>query len=263
MKRPELAGVFAQIPVLKGFDPDDFAITPLEGYTNQTFRLHNHQHDWVVRIPKPSTDRFIDRDAEAYNQTLAQQLGLAPSVSWRSSSGITLTPTLLASRKLNPADFADGEMSATVLRSLKQLHRSELQFRGSVSLGESLSIFFSMLNPQQQAPLLARMRQAEPVLALIDADDFDPVPSHNDLVLENLLLDTSRLWMIDWEYSAMASPYWDLATLCNAAQLDLPQSRQLLRDYCADAVPMKESTLFDYRGLLKLLNDCWMAALAD
>jgi thiamine kinase-like enzyme len=69
--------------------------------------------------------------------------------------------------------------------------------------------------------------------------------------------------MIDWEYSAMASPYWDLATLCNAAQLDLAQSRQLLRDYCTDAAQMKESTLFDYRGLLKLLNDCWMAALAD
>lgn len=263
MKRSELAGVFAQTPVLKGLDPDDFAITPLEGYTNQTFRLHNHQHDWVVRIPKPSTDRFIDRDAEAHNQNLAQQLGLAPAVIWRSSTGMTLTPTLAATRKLNPVDFAGSEMSATVLRSLKKLHRSGLQFQGSVNPGESLSIFFSMLTPQQQAPLLARMRQAERVLALLDAGDLDPVPSHNDLVLENLLLDKSRLWMIDWEYSAMASPYWDLATLCNAAQLDLPQSQQLLRDYWADVAQMKESTLFDYRGLLKLLNDCWMAALAD
>jgi len=26
---------------------------------------------------------------------------------------------------------------------------------------------------------------------------------------------------------------------------------------------MQESMLFDYRGLLKLLNDCWMSALAD
>lgn len=263
MKRSELAGVFAQATILEGLDPGDFSITPLDGYTNHSFRLHNHHHDWVVRIPKPSTDRFIDRDAEAHNQALAQQLGLAPAVSWRSSSGTTLTPTLPASRNLDPADFADSEISATVLRSLKKLHLSGFQFQGSVNPGESLSIFFSMLTPQQQAPLLARMRQAERVLALLDTDDLDPVPSHNDLVLENLLLDNSRLWVIDWEYSAMASPYWDLATLCNAAQLDLSQSRLLLRDYCADVAPMKESTLFDYRGLLKLLNDCWMAALAD
>jgi thiamine kinase-like enzyme len=263
VSRPELAGIFAQTPVLKGLDPDDFTITPLDGYTNLIFRLHNHQHDWVVRIPKPSTDRFIDRNAEAHNQILAQQLGLAPAVSWRDSTGITLTPTLVATRKLNPADFADSEMSATVLQPLKQLHRSGFQFQGSVNPGESLSTYFSMLSPKQQAPLLARMRQAERVLALLDADDLDPVPSHNDLVLENLLLDNSRLWMIDWEYSAMASPYWDLATLCNAAQLDLAQSRQLLHDYCADATQMKESMLFDYRGLLKLLNDCWMAALTD
>jgi hypothetical protein len=61
----------------------------------------------------------------------------------------------------------------------------------------------------------------------------------------------------------MASPYWDLAILCNEAELDLEQSRFLLQAYCVDGPAMKESILFDYRGLLKLLSDCWMAALAD
>jgi thiamine kinase-like enzyme len=72
----------------------------------------------------------------------------------------------------------------------------------------------------------------------------------------------NKLWLIDWEYSAMASPYWDLAILCNEADLDLPQSRLLLQAYCLGGPAMKESMLFDYRTLLKLLSDCWMAALA-
>jgi hypothetical protein len=61
----------------------------------------------------------------------------------------------------------------------------------------------------------------------------------------------------------MASPYWDLATLCNAANLDLAQSQRLLRVYCAGRPLMEESVLFDYRELLKLLSDCWIAALAN
>ena len=89
------------------------------------------------------------------------------------------------------------------------------------------------------------------------------MPSHNDLVLENLLLAEERLWLIDWEFSAMASPYWDLATLSNAAGLDQAQSRALLLAYCADGATMEESLLFDYRNLLELLTDIWMAALVD
>jgi thiamine kinase-like enzyme len=101
------------------------------------------------------------------------------------------------------------------------------------------------------------------VLKLLQTRDDIYVASHNDLVLENLMFDNSRLWLIDWEYSAMASPYWDLATLCNAANLDLQQSQRLLRVYCAGEWVMEESILFDYRGLLKLLSDCWMVALTD
>jgi hypothetical protein len=60
----------------------------------------------------------------------------------------------------------------------------------------------------------------------------------------------------------MASPYWDLATICNSAGLNETKSRQLLQIYCEAAGPMKESTLFHYRELLQLLSDCWMSAFA-
>ena len=58
----------------------------------------------------------------------------------------------------------------------------------------------------------------------------------------------------------MASPYWDLATLCNAARLSSVQAAEFLHSYCADAPGMEESTLCDYRCLLQLLSDCWMNA---
>jgi thiamine kinase-like enzyme len=263
MKPVELAAVFAQIPLLDGLSPDDFTITQLPGYTNQNFRLHNQQQDWVLRIPKSATNRFIDRAAERYNQVLAGKLALSPQPSWYNPEGVSLTATLVASRGLTPGDFDDPKIVAGMVGSLQKLHRSESRFQGQVNLEALLHDHYELLTRPEQQRLRPRLQQARRVLKLLETSDLPYVPSHNDLVLENLLIDGTRLWLIDWEYSAMASPYWDLATLCNAAGLDLAQSRHLLQRYCAGGAAMEESTLFDYRGLLKLLSDCWMAALEN
>jgi thiamine kinase-like enzyme len=263
MNQDTIEQVFSRASVLADFNPDDFAITPLAGYTNQNYRLTNNQQDWVLRIPRPETDRFIDRDAEAHNQALANQLQIAPQVSWRDSQGVTLTPTLSASRALCAADFCNDAMLKIILEPIRRLHHSGLLFRGRVNLQELLSNHFALLTRHDQQRLQPRLRQADRVLKLLEARDGAYVASHNDLVLDNLMFDNPRLWLIDWEYSAMASPYWDLASLCNAANLDLQQSQRLLHVYCAGSLLMEESILFDYRGLLQLLSDCWMAALAD
>ena len=263
MKQEIIEEVFSQASVLADFTPADFTITPLKGYTNRNFRLYNDQHDWVLRIPRAKTNGFIDRTAEAHNQVLAHQLKIAPRVAWRDSNGITLTPTLSASRGLYAADFNNEAMLKLIVEPIRCMHRSALSFQGRLNLQELLSSYYAMLSERDQRRLAPRMRQAERVLNLLQLRDDAYVASHNDLVLENMMFDDTRLWLIDWEYSAMASPYWDLATLCNSANLDLQQSQRLLRIYCAGERVMEESTLFDYRGLLKLLSDCWMAALAD
>lgn len=262
MSRAELEKVFPRLLPLKGYAPDDFKITPLAGFTNYNFRLQNRTQDWVLRIPKPETDGFIDRAAEAHNQSLAFELGIAPGVSWRDPSGITLTPTLGQGRALRAADFDDDAMLQKIIAPIQRLHRSSAVFRGRIDLKALLSQHFMRLNQAHQERFRTRLQQARRVLSLLETRDSPYVASHNDLVLDNMLLDNRQLWLIDWEYSAMASPYWDLATLCNAASLDFEQSRELLRLYCARGQQMDESILFDYRGLLKLLDDCWMAALA-
>jgi len=263
MKRNTIEAVFARAPILADLDPAEFTITPLAGYTNRNYHLHNHQHDWVLRIPRAKTNNFIDRAAEFHNQALANQLQIAPRVLWRDSEGYSLTPTLNACRELSADDFKTDAMLQIIADPVRRLHRSGLRFRGRVNLQTLLDSHYAMLGAQDQQRLGQRMRQAEGVFRLLQTRDDPYVASHNDLVMGNLMFDNARLWLIDWEYSAMASPYWDLATLCNAANLDPQQSRRLMQVYCAGDRVMEESILFDYRSLLKLLNDCWMAALAD
>jgi len=259
----DLDWAFDHIPLLAEYTAADFDISPLPGYTNRNYRLLNADRDWVLRLPRPLTNCLIDRAAEAHNQDLAHRLGLAPQVAWRNEEGVALTPTLAHSRNLRAADLERDDTLAIVIEPFQRLHRSALRFVGGLDLRGTLQQHYELLQSRERAAFSARMLQAERVLSLLEADELAPVPSHRDPVPGNLLLDGRRLWLIDWEYSAMASPYWDLAILCNEAGLDLTGSRRLLRAYCVGGPPMKESTLFDYRGLLKLLDDCWMSALAS
>ena len=257
----ELAWVFTEIPQLTASQATDFQISPLPGYTNRNYRLNNASDDWILRMPRAQTNQLIDRTAEAHNQTLAHQLGIAPQAAWRNEDGVSLTATITNSRNLQLTDLDDAGRLATIVEPLQRLHRSKLHFIGGLDLRNTLRQHVELLQPTQRSAFATRLAQAERVLSLLDAQRLESVPSHRDPVLGNLLLGEQRCWLIDWEYSAMASPHWDLAILCNAAELDLAQSRRLLQAYCADGAAMKESILFDYRGLLKLLNDCWMAAL--
>ncbi len=261
MTPAELEALFARIPPLAGRVAGDFTITPLPGYTNRNLRLHDGKQDWVLRVPRERTDRFVDRAAEAHNQALACDLGIAPRPAWRDASGLMLTPTLARSHNPSVLDLSSGTRLESILEPVRRLHRSRPAFRGRVELAELLNRYYAMLDEDLQRKYRHRLRAAQELLPLLASRDLDYVPSHNDLVLENLLLDDERVWLIDWEFSSLASPYWDLATLCNAADLDYGQSVELLRMYCVDGPQMEESVLFDYRNLLQLLSDCWMAAL--
>lgn len=257
---PELDRAFARVTPLRQRRPDEYHVSPLPGYTNHNYRLRNQREDWVLRIPKANTCAWIDREAEAHNQAQAARLELAPCVEWRDDSGYSLTPTL-PGRALQPADLDDPGTRRMLADALGRLHRGGLDFRGRVDLAELIPRYSGMTPPAVQRQLSPRLRRAEITLRWLQDRDLPVVASHNDLILENLLLDRGRLWIIDWEFSAMASPYWDLATLCNAAGLQPPRAAELMRDYCARNPPMEESVLCAYRDLIQLLNDCWMAAL--
>ena len=263
MSSTEITAAFSRVPALGGRSPAEFEITPLPGYTNLNFRLVDDDGDWILRIPRASTNAYIDRAAEAHNQDLAAGIGLAPRPHWRDRDGLSLTPTLKRTRNPEPAELETAEGIARVAFNLQRLHRADFRFRGRIELGVLLERYHALLDPALRRGFARRMLDARQLLPLVDARDGAYVPSHNDLVLENLLLEQGKLWLIDWEFSAMASPCWDLATLCNAADLDHAGSRALLHAYCAGGAAMEESLLIDYRNLLQLLTDLWMAALVD
>ncbi|WP_179109013.1 phosphotransferase family protein, partial [Rodentibacter caecimuris] len=57
------------------------------------------------------------------------------------------------------------------------------------------------------------------------------VPCHNDLVPENILISDNKTYFIDWEYSGMNYPLFDISALFLESNLDYFQQKDFLRYY--------------------------------
>ncbi len=254
---------FDRIPELSRYSIDAFDITPLPGYTNLNFHLKNAQHDWVLRIPKQATNGYINRTAEMHNEDIAFELGLAPKCLWHDGSGFSLSNTIKQSRSLNVDDLKEPAMLEQVVAELQKLHQSSQIFEGRADISELLCRYYQLLPESKQGLLLDHYQRAIAKVKNVLSQEHKLVPSHNDLVLENIVFNGQKIWIIDWEYASMASPYWDLATLCNEGQFTPKQAENLLRLYQNEEQQLDLKILNDYRDILNVLSVFWMTVFTD
>jgi len=260
----ELEIIFKQLPLLSEFRIEDFQIRPLPGYTNQNFHLKNDQHDWVLRIPKPQTNLYINRQHEAHNIDRASRLGIVPERIWCNESGLSLSVTLLNSRSINKNDLDNKSILSSLIETICRLHKSKKIFLGKVDLTDLIKRYYALAPERCQRQIDSSYKMALDKLEQLSNREIALVPSHNDLVLENILIDTAnKIWIIDWEYASMASPYWDVATLCNAANFNQVQCAWVLDEYKNHSINLDPEILFDYRYMLGVLSICWMAAFTE
>ena len=64
-----------------------------------------------------------------------------------------------------------------------------------------------------------------------------PVPCHNDLLADNVLSDGTRLWIVDYEYSGMNDPAFELGNTCQELGYTTAQVAELCRAYFGEATP--------------------------
>jgi thiamine kinase-like enzyme len=83
---------------------------------------------------------------------------------------------------------------------------------------------------------------------------IDLVFGHNDLLAANILQDSDRLWLIDWEYGGFNSPLFDLGGLATNNGLNADQEYFMLKTYFdrdPDADLMRRFTAMKCASLLR------------
>ncbi len=237
----------------------DGPLERLGGLTNIVFRAGAY----CLRIPGKGTEEYIDRDNEAGAARAAAEAGVSPDVIYADAhSGImvtrfiddttTMTPELFKSRNGSPARAA---------RAFRKLHSSHARFDFRFELFAMIDDYLKVLAgktvdlPDGYHEALA---EAETVREALAARPLPLAACHCDPLCENFLDTGERMWIVDWEYSGMNDPMWDLADLSVEAGFDAAQDGEMVNAYFGRAPHADElGRIVIYKAMCDLLWTLW------
>jgi Ser/Thr protein kinase RdoA (MazF antagonist) len=102
------------------------------------------------------------------------------------------------------------------------------------------------------------MEGAEAARLALAADPARLRPCHCDPTGANLLDTGERVWLVDWEYSGMNDPMWDLAYLSVQSDFDPALDEALLAAYLGRPPGQRDrSRMALYPALVELLSALW------
>ncbi|MEI4471733.1 phosphotransferase family protein [Frigidibacter sp. MR17.24] len=203
----------------------------LGGLTNRVYRAGGV----VLRLPGQGTEAYIDREAETVAARAAAVAGVSPAVLHADAAsgimiteavdGVTMTPALFAARP---------GAAARAGAAFGRLHRSGARFTARFDLFAMIDDYLAVLAPRSVAlppGWDAVLAEALGLRPLLGAPDLPLAPCHCDPLCENFLDTGARMWIVDWEYSGMNDPMWDLADLSVEARFDAEHEAEMLAAY--------------------------------
>ncbi len=258
----EARAALARIPLFAGRDPDGAEIERLGGLTNRVYRVRFDDESFCLRIPGKGTEDYIDRRVEATNAKVAAEVGIAPEVLFFGTDGVMVTRFLDQVTTMTPELFAsrDGALERAA-RSLWRLHHSRKNFAFHFELFSMIDDYLGVIARRKAAlpeGYHELVGEAEAVREALSARPAALVPCHCDPLCENFLDDGERMWIVDWEYSGMNDPMWDLGDLSVEASFTPEQDEALLTAYFGGpADPYDRGRMVIYKAMCDLLWTLW------
>jgi thiamine kinase-like enzyme len=256
---PEVRAALAAIPQIPGTDLDRLEAVRLGGLTNRVYRMG----EWCLRLPGQGTEAYIDRKVEAVNARAAAEAGVSPEVVHVDpASGVMLTRYVAGTVTMTPELFrgrpgAPGRAGAV----FRRLHGSGRRFAFRFELFAMVDNYLKVLaelGAELPAGYHEAVAEAGAVRRALAARDRPLAPCHCDPLCENLLDAGDRMWLVDWEYSGMNDPMWDLGDLSVEAGFDEGQDEELLLAYFGgEAAPDDRGRMVIYKAMCDLLWTLW------
>lgn len=230
---PEIVKAFREHPDLSAICGMPHDAVPQAGLTNRVYRLESETGSFFLRLPRSENAGLVDRIAEARNLELAADLGLAlPPLYLHCGEGLLLT------RAVDVQDRPPRDFPVLLGQALGRLHASGLAFRGELDPDKVYRAQRDRVFPAKDLwPEMSVLDQAFQDLSEDPEEPSRLVPVHGDLSPGNCLSAPGRLWLIDWEYSAMSDPAWDLAYAILEHGFSEDQERAFLAAYGTRQAP--------------------------
>ncbi len=192
-------------------------IETMGGMTNINYKVTVKNEQYIVRIPGLGTDQLINREEEKKNLELGVALGINPEhIYINPKSGVKITRLIPNAITLTSKTTKEEAVMRKVTTLFRKLHNSEVKMGNQFNL-YNLMVHYENKAYEENAQFYAGFeevkKEVEQVKSVYDLLGRIEKPCHIDSLYENFIIDADeKVYLIDWEYSGMFDPLWDLAT---------------------------------------------------
>ena len=234
-------------------------VTRLGGLTNLVFRAG----EYCLRIPGKGTEEYIDRANEEQAARAAARAGVSPEVvHFEASSGVMVTRFLAGAVTMSPESFRSRKGApGRAAKAFRQLHASGAVFPFRFELFGMIDGYLELLAGKEvdfPPGYHDILKEAEAVRTALAVHPLPIAACHCDPLCENFLDTGERMWIVDWEYSGMNDPLWDLGDLSVEAGFDADQEREMVDAYFGGSPGAAElGRIVLYKAMCDLLWTLW------
>ncbi|MEQ1955711.1 phosphotransferase family protein [Mesorhizobium sp. CN2-181] len=234
-------------------------IVRLGGLTNLVFRAG----DFCLRIPGKGTEEYINRANEAVAAREAARAGVSPEVIHSDDkSGVMVTRFIDGAVTMSPEKFKSrAGAPARAGEAFRKLHASGAVFPFRFELFSMIDDYLKILSTKDVVlpdGYHDVVREAGTVRAALAARPLPLTACHCDPLCENFLDTGSRMWIVDWEYSGMNDPMWDLGDLSVEGGFNEAQDEEMISAYFGGVPSRAErGRVVIYKAMCDLLWTLW------
>jgi thiamine kinase-like enzyme len=230
----------------------------LGGLTNLVFRVG----DVCVRLPGDGTEEYINRAHEAEAAHAAANAGVSPEVLHADpETGVMATRFIEGAATMTPDGFrSDAGAVRRAGQAFRKLHTSGARFPFTFELFSMIDDYLGSSRPRTwrcpRAIMMSSAKRRPSAAALRQSAGSCRLPLRS--LCENFLDTGERIFIVDWEYSGMNDPMWDLGDLSVEGEFDADQDQALLEAYFGGEPPAADrARMVIYKAMCDLLWTLW------
>ena len=247
-----------KISSLLSQEEEVLSVEQLGGMTNQNYLVKTTNKQYIVKFFGKGTEKLINRQDEKYNLELLKDLDLdVKNYLFDIEAGIKVNEYIESAITLDSTSIKTKfDKIAPILQTI---HASGKELRGEFAPFEEIKKYESLIEEKIPYANYEAVREAVFSLEKRLADlGVDRKSCHIDLVPENFIESPQgRLYLIDWEYSSMNDPMWDLAALFLESEFTRQEEEAFLSRYESEQTPVSREKIAIYKILQDAIWSLW------
>ena len=254
----------ARVPFFGNVRPEAIKLERLDGaLTNVCYKVTMGGAAYVLRLAGEGTSDYIDRSAEERNARIAAAAGVNVDVVYFDARDGTMVTRFVEGVSMNAGEGFGLDPGAPVraARALWRVHGLGRVFSSRFDVFSTIDDYLGLLRERRTSlpdDYYEVRRKARVVRRALEASPVTLVPCHNDSWPGNFLDADGRIYLLDWEYSGMNDPMWDLADLSVEAGFGPEQDCTMMEAYHGGTVsPALYSRLEIYKAMSDLHWSLW------